>query len=140
MAKLVEGDVMHQLVYTSVAQPDLPSAELFRIIEQSARNNPSSDITGFLLMKDGRFLQFIEGPLMALEELIDRLRRDPRHHSIRVIHRLPVSSRTFPTWRMRRLTGSPQDLHDLESAWRANGTGGGVPSSVRELVAGKRAA
>lgn len=129
---------MHQLVYTSVARPELTSADLFHIIERSARNNPSCDITGFLLVRDGTFLQYVEGPLMALDDLLGRLEKDPRHHSIRVVHRAPAQVRAFPNWRMKRLSNSDDALRELETAWQ--GQSAGLPSAVRTFLAERRAA
>ena len=99
---------MHQIIYTSTARPGLSQEEVFRIVEQSARNNPSHDITGFLLFRKGKFLQLVEGPLMALETLLAQLGQDDRHSELTVISRLrPPNPRSRPKLRAgdcRRLT------------------------------------
>ena len=131
---------MHQLIYVSEARPGLSNEDLFGIVEQSARNNPSADITGFLILRDGRFLQLIEGPLMALEALLDRLGNDERHHSIRVVQRLPIAERSFPRWRMKRLNAGPQAHDEIVAAVKAEGVGKPVPDAVRAFIFEQQAA
>ena len=125
---------MHQVVYVSDAAPGLASQDVFRIIEQSARNNPSADITGFLIYRGGRFLQLIEGPLMSLETLLQTLARDPRHHSLRVLSRAAIAERSFGRWRMRRLGGDGEAAAELEAHLRAESGGRDLPQEVRDFL------
>lgn len=125
---------MHQLVYVSDAAPGLASQDVFRIIEQSARNNPSADITGFLIYRGGRFLQLIEGPLMSLESLLQVLARDPRHQSIRVLSRVPIVARAFPRWRMRRVGTDDDVAADLEASLIAESGANALPDAVRDFL------
>lgn len=125
---------MHQLIYTSEAKLGLSQEDVFDIVQQSARNNPSSDITGFLLFRGGRFLQLIEGPLMALEMLLAQLSQDDRHHNLRVLSRLPVAQRSFPRWRMRRVGVEHEALGELEEALRIEGLGRPLPDVVRNFL------
>lgn len=125
---------MHQLIYTSEARQDLMPDDLFRIVEQSARNNPSADITGFLIYRNGRFLQFLEGPLMSLETLLAQLAADDRHRSLQVVGRLPIAERSFPRWRMRRVGEEGDALAALEEALVAEGRGRVLPQVVRDFL------
>lgn len=125
---------MHQLIYSSEARPGLSQDDIFRIVEQSARNNPSADITGFLLYRGGRFLQLVEGPLMALEILLAQLAQDDRHHELQVLSRLPVAQRSFPRWRMRRIGVDIDALDELEEALRSEGEGRPLPAAVRDFL------
>lgn len=125
---------MHQLVYVSCAAPKLSSEDVFRIIEQSARNNPSADITGFLIYRGGRFLQLVEGPLMSLETLLQVLGRDPRHHSIEVLSRAPIVARAFPRWRMRRVGTDADVAFELEAALIAESGAHKLPQAVSDFL------
>lgn len=125
---------MHQLIYTSEARPGLSQEDVFRIVEQSARNNPSGDITGFLLFQRGRFLQLIEGPLMALEMLLAQLAQDDRHTNLEVLSRLPIAERSFPRWRMRRVGVENDAIEELERALRSDGVGRSLPVVVQEFL------
>lgn len=125
---------MHQIIYTSTARPGLLQEDVFRIVEQSARNNPSAEITGFLLFRKDKFLQLVEGPLMALETLLARLGLDDRHSNIEVLSRMPIAQRSFPRWRMRRVGGDRDVLDELEQALRGEGSGLPIPQIVRDFV------
>ena len=128
---------MHQLIYSSEARPGLSQDDVFRIVVQSARNNPSADLTGFLLFQGGRFLQLVEGPLMSLEVLLTRLAKDDRHHHLTVLSRLPVAQRSFPRWRMRRVGTDLDALEELEEALRGEGEGRPFPAAVRDFLRDK---
>lgn len=125
---------MHQLIYTSEAKCELSHEDVFRIVEQSARNNPGLDITGFLLFRGGRFLQLIEGPLVALETLLQRLARDDRHHSLHVLSRVPITRRSFPRWRMRRVGVAVEAQDELEEVLRTESSGCPLPEAVRTFL------
>ena len=131
---------MHQIIYTSEAAQGLSSDEVFRIVEQSARNNPGRDITGFLIFRDGRFLQLIEGPLSKLENLLDALRSDPRHHSLKIVDQCAIANRSFGRWRMRRVGDGQPALDELEGMMMEEARGRSVPEAVRDFLAYRKAA
>jgi hypothetical protein len=125
---------MHRIIYTSNASAGVGAPEVFAIVEQSARNNPSADITGFLIYRAGTFLQLVEGPLASLEALLDKLRHDPRHHGLRVIERAPVPHRSFPRWRMKRIGDAGDAVAELESALAAEGHDLALPAVVADFL------
>lgn len=131
---------MHRLIYVSQARLGLSSEELFKIIEQSARNNPSADLTGFLIYRAGQFLQLLEGPLMSLDHLLQTLASDPRHHDLRVLARDPIKERSFPRWRMKRIGENGDSLAELEDALLAEGRGNLLPPTVTAFLAQSLAA
>lgn len=100
---------MQQLAYISTATSGMDSGEVFRIVETSARRNPSRDITGFLIFDGQEFLQVVEGPEKELDSLLDALRRDERHGNIRVIDRSTLTQRRFERWRMKRIVTGGAD-------------------------------
>lgn len=126
---------MHQLIYVSEASPHLRPDEIFLIVEQSSRNNLRSEITGFLIFAGGRFLQLIEGPPHALDALITALRVDPRHHSVRVLSRRPITERSFPRWRMKRVGLRHNPLDELRNVLAAESRGAELPAEVVAFVA-----
>lgn len=97
---------MIQVVYESEATTALSSGDVFRIVETSSKNNLENDLTGFLIYKDARFFQVLEGPQDAVDALLARLRKDPRHTNIEVLISAPISRRSFPNWRMKRVAAS----------------------------------
>ena len=88
------------LTYTSRARLDLGDEDL-AAIHQSARHlNALDGITGLLLYDGSRFLQIVEGTEDAVDNLVDRLRMDPRHSAFEVRDERFVDRRSFPDWSM----------------------------------------
>ena len=88
------------LTYTSLARFDLQSSDL-KDIHRSARElNALDGITGLLVFNGTHFLQIIEGAHDPIEDLLERLRRDPRHTGLEVRDERKVRSRSFPDWSM----------------------------------------
>lgn len=88
------------LTYTSRARLDLGDEDL-TAIHQSARHlNALDGITGLLLFDGSRFLQIVEGAEDAVDNLVERLRMDPRHSAFEVRDEREVERRSFPDWSM----------------------------------------
>lgn len=104
---------MLQIGYTSVATENFGSGDLFKIIDKSAKNNANAELTGFLIYSNGHFFQVIEGPIECVEMLMNRLKTDPRHHSIKIVCHSRTRDRAFPRWSMKRLI-TPEDSRTLD--------------------------
>ena len=50
--------------------------------------------------REGVFLQVIEGESEVIDDLFNRIQRDPRHNEIKIIFDSSVNSRLFPNWAM----------------------------------------
>ena len=127
---------MQRIVYSSVAAPGTTSADVFRIIDTSARNNPERRITGFLIHDSDRFLQLIEGPVLSLQALLETLENDDRHHSIEVLHRGDADERWFPDWKMKRLidfSGEPA-MEELRAVLKSKDGGEPIYQIVRGFL------
>lgn len=112
---------MEQVVYTSSASATVSAADVFDIVQVSARNNPDREITGFLVFTGGAFLQLVEGPAARLDELLGTLARDARHRDIEIVLRRRVSARSFPEWKMRRFDATIGNASSVLDAVRASG-------------------
>ncbi|PCE13886.1 hypothetical protein AUC47_04300 [Microbacterium sp. SZ1] len=101
------GDVL-SLVYTSSASQPFRETALEQLLEECRENNAETGVTGMLLYRSGRFIQVLEGVAETVRALTDRIRRDPRHHDMRVLLEERVPQRRFPDWTMgyRALRGS----------------------------------
>jgi hypothetical protein len=89
------------VTYTSLAALDLDEDQL-RAIQGAARDlNGIDGISGLLLFNGTHFLQWIEGPPDAIDELIERLRRDPRHGGVEIRDERMTDSRMFGDWTMK---------------------------------------
>lgn len=91
------------LTYTSRARLDLDDAELAAIHQTARHLNALDGITGLLLFDGSRFLQIVEGAEEAVDNLVERLRMDPRHSAFEVRDERFVERRSFPDWSMELL-------------------------------------
>jgi hypothetical protein len=96
------------LTYTSLARLDLDASDLETIHRTALQLNALDGITGLLVFNGTHFLQIIEGANNAIEDLVQRLRRDARHSGFEVRDKHSVEARSFPDWSMElvRVTAS----------------------------------
>jgi hypothetical protein len=128
---------MFNLAYISSATTPLDDEELQKVLTRSRFHNRKSDVTGFLLYKDGRFLQFLEGPELAVRNRMSVITADSRHRNIAVLLSEAGGDRQFPRWTMGY---EPVDGHasDLLPAYQATvkspaGSAGSLVA-LRQLV------
>ena len=88
------------LAYTSRARLDLSDGELNDIHQTARHLNALDGVTGLLLYDGSRFLQIIEGAEGAIDDLVERLRMDPRHSAFEVRDEREVDRRSFEDWSM----------------------------------------
>lgn len=131
---------MEQIVYTSRATNKVTAAELFKIIEASARNNPGREITGFLVASQSAFLQLVEGPTERLDELLAVLRRDDRHQDIHVLRREPIQQRDFPSWKMQRFDAMSGEPEQVLATMRERRVGRSVLTTIKSFLLAQRKA
>ena len=91
---------LKSLTYTSLARLDLTGGDVAAIHETARHLNALDGITGLLLFNGSRFLQIVEGAEEAIDSLVERLRRDPRHSALEVRDERFVAERSFPHWSM----------------------------------------
>ena len=86
--------------YTSLARLDLTAGDLIQIHETAKRLNALDGISGLLIFNGTRFLQIIEGDEAAIDDLVERLRRDDRHSGVEIRDCRYVEHRAFSDWAM----------------------------------------
>src|SRR3954470_9486115 len=120
------------LTYTSRARLDLSAQDLVDIHESARHLNALDGVTGLLAFDGTRFLQIVEGSEDAIDDLVERLRRDPRHSAIEIRDERFVETRSFPNWSMELIAvsaGYCQGRPEIASALPAS-----VAPAVRDLV------
>ena len=75
-------------------------SELEALLTQSRSANEQADITGMLLYRNGRFIQYLEGPEQGVRTLLSRISADPRHTDVRVLDDTRPRARQFAEWTM----------------------------------------
>ena len=88
------------LTYTSLASLDLRAADLEDIHHAAIELNALDGVTGMLVFNGTHFLQIIEGAQSAIDELVERLRRDQRHSGLEIRDERRIEARSFPGWSM----------------------------------------
>jgi len=91
---------LKSLSYSSRARLDLDARDISDIHETARHLNAIDGVTGLLVFDGIRFFQIIEGAQSAIDDLLERLLRDPRHTSLEVIDQRFVTARSFPDWSM----------------------------------------
>lgn len=100
---------LYSLVYSSSATGPVSVAELRELLDVSRRANGRAGITGLLLYRNGRFVQFLEGPEDDVRALYRRISADPRHSGVRLLVDGHPQSRTFQDWSMGYEPLAPSD-------------------------------
>ncbi len=91
---------MLSLLYVSSSAGLFSDSELVDLLEQSRDNNARRGISGMLLYKDGSFMQVMEGPEDAVNELYESILKDKRHAGLILLFREQIEERQFPNWTM----------------------------------------
>ncbi len=100
---------LEHLIYESHATGSTESLlNLAAILSEAQRNNDRDGLTGALAAHDERYIQVIEGPASALDNLMRRLEQDPRHRNIVILDRAPIVSRAFGQWAMASTRITPE--------------------------------
>ena len=108
---------VYRLVYASrsrLSERSAPSA-IMDMLYTSRRNNASLDITGALFFDERTFAQVLEGDQRCVDQTFGRIKRDPRHGSVELLHTGPSADRGFADWSMAYV-GSGGDGPEL---WKA---------------------
>jgi hypothetical protein len=116
---------LERIVYGSAATGTTESVlNLAVILAESQRNNDRDGLTGALVAHRERYIQVLEGPGQALDSLLRRLAKDPRHRDIVILDRAPVSSRLFGQWSMASARIAPTHAKALDALMDRDGLTG----------------
>ena len=74
---------------------------LENILTKSRAKNPSAGITGNLVYHADLFLQFLEGPRIAVHKLYETILADNRHSDIIKLRDESFNRRLFASWAMK---------------------------------------
>lgn len=91
---------MHYVVYASKRPETTSDIDVDNIIRLAEKYNTLSDITGILLVKNGYFLQYLEGNKNPVTNLLEKLKSDVRHNDLLILSEGEIQERVFPEWRM----------------------------------------
>ena len=97
----IYGSKVYHLIYISDATHQLNIKEIQNIAEVSQKNNLQADVTGILMFRFGKFMQFLEGSEEEVRRIFSVIKKDPRHTNIQVLTEGFIPKRQFSDWHMR---------------------------------------
>lgn len=94
------------LSYVSQQRYSLTDKALEKLLIDARISNEANEVTGFLILHQGLFIQYIEGPDENIEKLFSKIKKDPRHKKVTGLDTGSISQRQFENWSMafERLT------------------------------------
>ena len=95
--------MIDRLIYFSRAEEVSPQIALQKIFQVSVPKNAGLAITGALGFTGRNYIQLLEGPRFAIDDLLRTLRADPRHSQLQVMLRGSTQNRLLPNWSMARV-------------------------------------
>lgn len=103
-----------RLIYVSTMTESCDTAALQDILAASKRNNMELGISGVLCYDPAFFMQCLEGPRDAVNEVYSRIYADPRHKDITLLEYVESDTRLFANWTMGFLRTDMLDKSILE--------------------------
>ena len=110
---------LYEVLYVSTLAPEQPLSVVAEIAGRARQLNGELDITGLLIFDGQRFCQQLEGPKKAVLKLIERIRNDPRHINVEVLHHGPLAERRFQNFSLAFST--VEDVDALSRLERLDG-------------------
>ena len=108
---------LKSLTYTSLASLDLTGEDVESILRTARELNAIEGITGLLVFNGTHFMQIVEGSAQAVDDLVDRLRRDRRHSGVEVRDERAIEHRFFADWTME-LVRVKSRFHEAQAELR----------------------
>ena len=128
---------LYALCYSSTATHLLTRQELDSVLVSARKRNLESQVTGILLFLEGKFMQYMEGPLDSLNEIFALIKHSPLHHQIVELGIRPIPLRQYGEWSMAYMCESGQgqsasapEQSILESRMTAEGTLAATPENI----------
>lgn len=106
----------HYFIYQSTAANHLKPSDIDAILASAKAYNKNFDITGVLLYDERSFLQFIEGPKVALINAYQRIRSASQHHAIFELANEPSEKKYFQEWDMGFCKATHSSLQTIANA------------------------
>ncbi|NII52158.1 BLUF domain-containing protein [Frigoribacterium endophyticum] len=87
-------------MYTSAATSPFSDNDLATLLMNSRANNRRLGLSGYLMHKQGRFVQVLEGSEDTVRHRYARISADRRHTDLDVLLRESITERRFGSWTM----------------------------------------
>ena len=91
---------LHEVLFVSTIAPEAPISIVAQIAGKARLANKARGITGLLIFDGMRFCEQLEGQEEDILALLERIRQDPRHTSVKLLHHGPLPERRFKCFSM----------------------------------------
>lgn len=105
---------MVRLIYVSIMTDACDTVALQNILAVSRKNNAQKDISGVLCYDPSFFMQCLEGPRDAVNEIYSNIAADNRHKNLMLLEYSDIEERLFGDWTMAFLSADILDKETLE--------------------------
>ena len=123
---------LYEVLYVSTLAPERPLSVIAGIAAHARQVNRELDITGVLIFDGQRFCHQLEGPQRAVLKVIERIRNDPRHINVEILHNGPLAGRRFQNFGLAFST-----VEDSEALMRLERLDGDAALAAFEQVRGE---
>ncbi len=89
-----------RLIYVSTMTEECDTEALQDILYASQKNNKKRGISGLLCYDPAYFVQVLEGPRDAVNEIYARIAADTRHKNLTLLEYVEIEGRLFGNWTM----------------------------------------
>jgi Sensors of blue-light using FAD len=111
---------MYELLYCSLASPNLATDDISDILQSSREWNSKHNITGCLLYYNNQFIQIIEGEKQMVKNLYATIEKDSRHQHIILLAENDKDERFFQNWSMAFNELSQSDMENIDKVLCVN--------------------
>ncbi|GAC1422400.1 MAG: hypothetical protein NVSMB6_23920 [Burkholderiaceae bacterium] len=101
LAALPDEEPFLSIVYISSAVRSFKGHEALPHLPAISALNRLYEITSVLLHSRASFMQYVEGPVIAVERVYERIKADKRHRGMIELSRRPLTEREFPNWHFK---------------------------------------
>lgn len=91
---------LYEAIYVSTLEPGRAISSVGDIAGKARITNPLQGITGLLIFDGMRFCQQLEGMATQVLALMEKIRLDPRHINVKIVHHGELVSRRFNGFRL----------------------------------------
>lgn len=98
-SKLIKAQ-LYEAIYVSTLAPGRPISSVGDIAGKARKANELQGITGLLIFDGMRFCHQFEGMKKQALTLLEKIRDDPRHINVKIVHRGELASRRFNNFRL----------------------------------------
>jgi hypothetical protein len=110
---------LQEIIYVSTLAADAPIRVVADIASRARSTNRTLGITGLLVFDGMHFCQQLEGSQQEVAALMERIRQDPRHTHVAILHNGPLDKRRFKRFSLGYT--SAEDVEALERLQQLQG-------------------